>query len=104
MRTLFTAIGVIALSGTLFAQARGREVLAWGAWRTAWMAGYFYNDGRVHEVRTLGEVLRAARSGPTLVVCGPGERRALQGSPALEVTVLATGARSNSLVEVRPRG
>ena len=26
------------------------EVLAWGAWRTAWMAGYFYNDGKVREV------------------------------------------------------
>lgn len=87
----------------LFARAGGREVMAWGAWRTAWMAGYFYNDGRVREVQTLGEVLRAARAGPTLVVCGPGERRVLQRSPALDVTVLATGARENALLEVRPR-
>src|SRR5262249_43297292 len=41
----------------LFAPAAGREVLAWGAWRTAWMAGYFYNDGRVREVDDLADVL-----------------------------------------------
>src|SRR6185295_18639399 len=50
----------------LFAAAQGREVLAWGAWRTAWMAGYFYNDGRVREVATIGEVNEAARRGPIL--------------------------------------
>jgi hypothetical protein len=34
----------------LFLPAQGREVLVAGAWRTAWMAGYFYNDGRVREL------------------------------------------------------
>jgi 4-amino-4-deoxy-L-arabinose transferase-like glycosyltransferase len=34
----------------LFLPAQGREVLVAGAWRTAWMAGYFYNDGRVTEL------------------------------------------------------
>ena len=47
----------------LFAPAMGREVLAWGAWRTAWMAGYFYNDGKVREVEQASEILAAIDSG-----------------------------------------
>jgi 4-amino-4-deoxy-L-arabinose transferase-like glycosyltransferase len=88
----------------LFAGTAGRDVLAWGAWRTAWMSGYFYNDGRVREVQGLAEILRAADSGPALVLCGPRERRVLQLSPALEVRVLATGPRANAVLEVRRRG
>jgi 4-amino-4-deoxy-L-arabinose transferase-like glycosyltransferase len=84
----------------LFAPARGREVLAWNAWRTAWMAGYFYNDGRVRPVPGLPEVAAAARVGPVLVLCGPAERRALQRAPGLMVRVLASGPRNNALLEV----
>jgi 4-amino-4-deoxy-L-arabinose transferase-like glycosyltransferase len=87
----------------LFAPARGRDVLAWGAWRTAWMAGYFYNDARVREVRSIAEVTRAAAAGPALVLCGPAERRILQRMPELSAEVLAVGPRSNALLELRWR-
>jgi hypothetical protein len=85
----------------LFAPAAGREVLAWGAWRTAWMAGYFYNDARVREVSGLPEISVAAAAGPVLVLCGPGERRTLQRARGLSARVLATGPRGNTLIEVR---
>jgi 4-amino-4-deoxy-L-arabinose transferase-like glycosyltransferase len=83
----------------LFLPAAGREVLAWGAWRTAWMSGYFYNDGRVREVAGLPDVLAGLRSGPVLVLCGPAERRTLEAS-ALRVRVLAEGPRANALLRV----
>jgi 4-amino-4-deoxy-L-arabinose transferase-like glycosyltransferase len=85
----------------LFAPAGGREVLAWGAWRTAWMAGYFYNDARVREVQGLEEITRAAPAGPLVVLCGPAERRILQRARGLSVRLLANGPRGNVLVEVR---
>ncbi len=84
-----------------FLPARGREVLAWGAWRTAWMAGYFYNDGRVREVAGLADVL--PDDGTTLVLAGPAERRQLEAIPSLTVTPLAEGARRNSLLRLDPR-
>lgn len=87
----------------LFVPARGREVLAWGAWRTAWMAGYFYNDGRVREVRGLPEVMQAVEAGPVLVVCGESERRRLEGSAGVRTTTLAEGPRRNALVRVERR-
>ena len=70
----------------LFAPAMGRDVLAWGAWRTAWMAGYFYNDGKVREVAA-GErdPRRKSTAGPTLVLAGPSERRRLEAMGSLEV-------------------
>jgi 4-amino-4-deoxy-L-arabinose transferase-like glycosyltransferase len=85
----------------LFAPAQGRDVLAWGAWRTAWMAGYFYNDARVREVKDLSAVDEAARRGPALVLCGPAERRQLQRVPGLSARTLAEGPRGNALLEVR---
>jgi hypothetical protein len=87
----------------LFTAARGREVLAWGAWRTAWMAGYFYNDGRVREVANVTEITRAAQAGKALVVCGPAECRRLTSAPSLLVEVVAHGPRRNALVEVARR-
>jgi len=89
---------------TLFIPAMGREVLVWGAWRTAWMAGYFYNDGRVREVSGASEVLAAAAQGPTLVLAGPGERRRLEAMGGVEVHVLAEGPRQNALLRVERRG
>jgi 4-amino-4-deoxy-L-arabinose transferase-like glycosyltransferase len=86
-----------------FLPAQGREVLAFGAWRTAWMAGYFYNDGRVREVRELREVEEATRSGPALVLCGPAERRLIEGVAPLRALVLAEGARDNALLRVERR-
>jgi 4-amino-4-deoxy-L-arabinose transferase-like glycosyltransferase len=85
----------------LFLPAQGREVLAFGAWRTAWMAGYFYNDGRVREVADVSEIQSATASGPTLVVCGPGERRRLESDFA--AIVLAEGPRGNALLRVSRR-
>ncbi|PYQ55913.1 MAG: hypothetical protein DMF78_00515 [Acidobacteria bacterium] len=87
----------------LFRAARGREVLVWNAWRTAWMAGYFYNDGRVREVSGLDEIAAAAARGPVLVLCGPGELRALQTLPGFDTRAITRGARDQVLVEVRPR-
>jgi hypothetical protein len=88
----------------LFLPARGREVLAWGAWRTAWMAGYFYNDGRVRQVEGAREVLEAAAGGQALVLAGPGERRSLEAMGGIHVQPLASGPRQNALLLVRPRG
>jgi 4-amino-4-deoxy-L-arabinose transferase-like glycosyltransferase len=84
----------------LFLPARGREVLAWGAWRTAWMAGYFYNDGRVRQVEALPDVHAATGSGPALVLAGPAEARVLRAQPDLRVTSLAAGPRNNVLLKV----
>jgi 4-amino-4-deoxy-L-arabinose transferase-like glycosyltransferase len=86
-----------------FIPTMGREVMAWGAWRTAWMAGYFYNDGKVREVADAGEVFRAAEEGPTLVLAGPSERRRLEAMSTLETQVLARGPRENVLIRVARR-
>jgi len=88
---------------SLFKGAMGRPVLAWGAWRTAWMAGYFYNDGRVSEVPGVTEILKAIESGPTLVLAGPAEKRRLEQMGSLEVHTLTTGARDNALLRVEKR-
>lgn len=82
----------------------GAEVLAWGARRTAWMAGYFYNDGRVREVEGGGEVLAAGYDEPVLVVVGPSERRRLEAMGSIETEVLAYGPRENVLIRVQRRG
>jgi 4-amino-4-deoxy-L-arabinose transferase-like glycosyltransferase len=87
----------------LFIPARGRDVLAWGAWRTAWMAGYFYNDGRVRPVESLGEITEEAATRPTLVLCGPAECRRLERLMAYRATVLAEGPRQNALMRLERR-
>jgi 4-amino-4-deoxy-L-arabinose transferase-like glycosyltransferase len=87
----------------LFLPARGRPVLAWGAWRTAWMSGYFYNDGRVRWIGERRELDTALSGGPTLVVCGPRERDVLEADPGIQLAVLATGPRGNVLVRLDRR-
>lgn len=87
----------------LFVPAAGREVLVWSAWRTAWMGGYFYNDGKVREVGGLPAIAAAAALTPVLVLCGPGERRVLESAPGLVTRLLAEGPRSNALLSVRRR-
>ncbi len=84
----------------LFIPAMRREVLAWGAWRTAWMAGYFYNDGRVREVEQAGEILAALEKGPALVLAGPSERRRLQSMGSVALQTLAEGPRGNALLRL----
>jgi 4-amino-4-deoxy-L-arabinose transferase-like glycosyltransferase len=86
-----------------FTRTAGHEVLAWGAWRTAWMAGYFYNDGKVREVQGEDQIAAATAAGPALVLAGPGERRRLEAAPGLTVTVLAEGPRRTSMLWVRRR-
>ena len=88
----------------LFIPTMGREVLAWGAWRTAWMAGYFYNDGKVREVSGAEEIFAAVDEGPTLVLAGPSERRRLEAMGSIETRVLADGPRSNVLLRIARRG
>jgi 4-amino-4-deoxy-L-arabinose transferase-like glycosyltransferase len=88
---------------SLFVPAMGRDVLAWGAWRTAWMAGYFYNDGKVRLVEEASEILAAIDKGPTLVLAGPSERRRLEAMGSLEVHTLARGPRENALLRVQRR-
>jgi 4-amino-4-deoxy-L-arabinose transferase-like glycosyltransferase len=82
----------------LFRQTRGREVLAAGAWRTAWMAGYFYNDGNVRE-SSLAEITAQARRAPTLALLGPGEHRQLEAT-TLTLRLRGEGPRGNVLLEV----
>jgi 4-amino-4-deoxy-L-arabinose transferase-like glycosyltransferase len=86
----------------MFRLTGGQEVLAWNAWRTAWMAGYFYNDGRVREVASLADVLPGPGRGPTLVVCGPSELRQLRAVPGLGVLVIAEGPRGEVLLRLTP--
>jgi hypothetical protein len=86
---------------SLFARTGGREVLVWGAWRTAWMAGYFYNDGNVREVAGEPQIAGAAAAGPVFVLTGPSERRRLEATPGLVVTAAAEGPRSTTLLVVR---
>jgi 4-amino-4-deoxy-L-arabinose transferase-like glycosyltransferase len=87
----------------LFLPAHGREVLALGAWRTAWMAGYFYNDGRVREIRSFAEIGAGPSAGPLLVLVGPSERRTIEATPSLRSIVLSEGPRGNSLLRVEQR-
>ena len=87
----------------LFDGAMGREVLAWGAWRTAWMAGYFYNDGKVREVGEATEILAATEQGPVLVLAGPSERRRLEAMGSIEVHTLTRGPKENALLRVERR-
>lgn len=87
----------------LFAEAHGREVLAWGATRTAWMAGYFYNDGKVRETEGLADLVAQASRAPVLVICGPAERQTLAHAPGLVARVLAEGPRGSALLRVALR-
>ncbi len=87
----------------LFLPAQGREVLVVGAWRTAWMSGYFYNNGRVREVPSLSRALDLVGDQPRLMLFGPSEWneiKALEGYAALE---LAQGARGNVLARISTR-
>ena len=86
----------------LFLPAEGRDVLVLGAWRTAWMAGYFYNDGRVKEVSTR-EALLMIKAAPQLLLMGESESREFGRSSELSVLQLAEGPRGNVLARVTMR-
>lgn len=95
-----TVVALRESGRALFLPAGGHPVFAWGAWRTAWMAGYFYNDGRVREVSGPTEPIEAAKAAPTLVLTGPDERLLLESTPRLSVRLLAQGPRRTSLLEI----
>jgi hypothetical protein len=84
----------------LFLPAQGREVLVVGAWRTAWMSGYFYNDGRVKEMPSLDLALDLIREEPRLILFGPDEWRLAQGRSDFTTLELAQGPRGNILARV----
>ena len=87
----------------LFLPAQSREVLVVGAWRTAWMSGYFYNDGRVREMESLQRALDLVHEGPRLILFGPAEWRKVKGSGRYSMLELAQGARGSVLVRISTR-
>ncbi len=87
----------------LFLPANGREVLVVGAWRTAWMSGYFYNDGRVRDVGALSDALDLIRREARLVLLGPSEWRQVRKLSHLSVLQLAEGPRGSVLVRLATR-
>lgn len=87
----------------LFLPANGREVLVVGAWRTAWMSGYFYNDGRLRDVGALSNALDLIRHEARLVLLGPSEWRQVQKLSHLSVLQLAEGPRGTVLARVATR-
>ena len=105
--TVLTLVAPVVLSRLesghdLFALARREEVIVWGARRSVWMSGYFYNDGRVREVYTLDQLMDELSRGPRLVLCGPQERPQLL-RPTLSASPIASGPRGTSLVRVSRR-
>jgi 4-amino-4-deoxy-L-arabinose transferase-like glycosyltransferase len=94
-------IGPLQSGRHLFLAADRRETVAWGAWRTAWMAGYFYNDGRVREAETWWETREALERGVPLVLCGPRECETLERfRDDVKTLRLAQGPRGNALLRV----
>lgn len=81
----------------LFVPAQGRDVWVVGAWRTAWMAGYFYNDGRVTEVGSLDAALGRGEGKPLLLL-GPREWSRAQKMSGFTYLKLADGPRGTVLV------
>jgi 4-amino-4-deoxy-L-arabinose transferase-like glycosyltransferase len=86
----------------LFLPARGREVLVLGAWRTAWMSGYFYNDGQVREVDKATVLAEVGRE-PRLVLFGDEQWRQVETSQSLSALKLAQGPRGTVLAKVSAR-
>ena len=96
-----TVLGRLESGRDLFALAQGEEVLVWGARRTVWMSGYFYNQGQVRELRSLDDVLTAAAGRWPLVLCGPKQRERLEATP-LDVQELGRGPRGATLIRLGP--
>lgn len=87
----------------LFLPARGREVLVVGAWRTAWMSGYFYNNGQVKEVKDLKAAQDLAGSEPRLVLFGSSQWTKMSRSNDFVLLKLAEGPRGTILARVSSR-
>lgn len=84
----------------LFAKTSGQEVLVYGAWRTAWMAGYFYNDGKVRAA-TFADIIDAINeNGSALALCGPTQARDIERAMGFRTEVLSAGPRGNRLLRV----
>ena len=87
----------------LFIPAHGREVLVVGAWRTAWMSGYFYNDGKVREIASLERALELVGDEPRLMLFGPSQWSEVRTSDRHTCLELARGPRGNVLARVSTR-
>jgi len=87
----------------LFLPAQGREVLVVGAWRTAWMSGYFYNNGRVREMPSLSAALDLVSGQPRLMLFGPSEWREAKSREGYAALELAQGPRGNVLARISTR-
>lgn len=87
----------------LFIPAQGREVLVLGAWRTAWMSGYFYNDGRVREVDSFETLVGLVNEGPRLVMFGPSEWIQAERQTRFRVVRLAEGPHGAILARASPQ-
>ena len=87
----------------LFLPAQGREVLVAGAWRTAWMSGYFYNDGKVREMSSLSQALDLVSEQPRLILFGPNEWDEAKSGDRYSLLELAQGPRGNVLARVSKR-
>ncbi len=83
--------------------ARGREIMVFGAKRSLWMAAYFYNDAQLQQVDSLADLRARVQIQPTLALCGPVERSAVDTDPDLRVTELAAGPRRNTLIRIELR-
>jgi len=87
----------------LFLPANNREVLVVGAWRTAWMSGYFYNDGRVVELSNLDRARELIAIEPRLLLLGPAQWETLRASENLKSLKLSEGPRGNVLARISTR-
>jgi 4-amino-4-deoxy-L-arabinose transferase-like glycosyltransferase len=88
----------------LFQAAKGQEVIVWGAPRSIWMSGYFYNDGRVREIKTEQELAASIRPDGSLVLCGPEQHRRLTSFEAVfDLRVIAKGPRDSALLRIARR-
>ena len=93
-------LGALESGRRLFLASEGREVLVLGAWRTAWMSGYFYNDGRVREIDSLDQTRGLIQDQARLILFGPAEWRQVQGLAEFTVLHLSDGPRGTVLARV----
>ncbi|MBN2370984.1 MAG: glycosyltransferase family 39 protein [Vicinamibacteria bacterium] len=85
----------------IFQAAKGEEVIVWGASRSIWMSGYFYNDGRVREIKTEQELVASISPNGPLLLCGREQCRRLHRFGAgFELILIAAGPRDSSLYRI----
>jgi 4-amino-4-deoxy-L-arabinose transferase-like glycosyltransferase len=79
-----------------------KEVVVWGAPRSAWMSGYFYNEGRVRLVYSEKGLRLALHPRNTLVFCGPEQCREVIRSFANQpLRLVAKGPGGSMLIKIK---